>query len=739
MTTLDSIENLRTVTSLPSATETYVVRGYAAPGDGGGGNFHWDATSTANDDGGIIIKANQFATGRWRRDYDPATGPVDLRWFGITYGTTASAADNYTRLIALINQGRKVLVKDALYVEVKSFADAITADTIKISGDSAASRVIFMNTGTLLNIPARLREFTLSNISLSSSSRDAKNPVKIFWEDKKACFIEKLQITGCKFTGTITLRLYGAGFALGTAGLGTGLISNNEIRDLYGSWMTLVDCVYDEVTIRDNQLYEIHENVFNDGITNNLPFPKPEEIRLNKKQLNVQHNTLINAPATFKASGENTYYLFILTESNSCLYEYNHVEGIKATYSVAIYDIYMSSETGIYRNNVYKNNLSFGLAINDGSKALFKGKAGSSKIVENNRFIIEETFVTGFLNDHSGLNPDNTWVSYASFDTEAVKNSKVYFTGNEVDVYYLRNIALVNKEFLHYEVRNNTFRFARVEGPFVVADNSTFSTPKQVRNFIFEGNTVTRYGNTPSGQVYIIQGKSSPGALDPTKDEMRLSVQNNTLTGWSGAVLTTIAADSLVLYNNAIDASLKGTSSTAFCNGVYLDNITGSLSSFKTKDYTPSDLRTDTYFKTSDVAFTFDMTNGMLTPSTGMSMMPVPYNKTYYRRFELTSATLGTLVFEYTIKGTREPGTVNNYLEYHDFTDGKDYKVQMGNPTVLKDGKVAQTVMSVKAPDNTEIGTLVLNAIRNTVVLSFVLKPAGNYLLKIRQKDTLLP
>jgi hypothetical protein len=56
------------------------VLGYYAPGDGGGGDFYWDATSTAPDNGGTIIVPNSKPhKGRWRRVVD---GPLSIRWFG---------------------------------------------------------------------------------------------------------------------------------------------------------------------------------------------------------------------------------------------------------------------------------------------------------------------------------------------------------------------------------------------------------------------------------------------------------------------------------------------------------------------------------------------------------------------------------------------------------------------------------------------------------------------------------
>lgn len=74
--------------------ECMFVAGYYAPGDGGGGNFYWDASATGADDGGATIIPNtQPAQGRWRRVID---GPISIRWFGAK-GTGASDTADLNR------------------------------------------------------------------------------------------------------------------------------------------------------------------------------------------------------------------------------------------------------------------------------------------------------------------------------------------------------------------------------------------------------------------------------------------------------------------------------------------------------------------------------------------------------------------------------------------------------------------------------------------------------------------
>lgn len=59
---------------------TVEVLGYYLEGDGGGGNFYWDNTSTETDNGGTIISVSTIGTGRWKRIVNEAS--LNVKWFG---------------------------------------------------------------------------------------------------------------------------------------------------------------------------------------------------------------------------------------------------------------------------------------------------------------------------------------------------------------------------------------------------------------------------------------------------------------------------------------------------------------------------------------------------------------------------------------------------------------------------------------------------------------------------------
>ena len=64
---VDNISALREL-KITSDEITVTVKGYYAPGDGGGGIFYWDSSSAKQDDGGIYIKtAEEREKGRFVR------------------------------------------------------------------------------------------------------------------------------------------------------------------------------------------------------------------------------------------------------------------------------------------------------------------------------------------------------------------------------------------------------------------------------------------------------------------------------------------------------------------------------------------------------------------------------------------------------------------------------------------------------------------------------------------------
>lgn len=73
--TFDNIAQLK----LSSNMGRVDVLGYYTKGDGGGGTFYWDSTSTKADNGGTIIQSTGITAGRWKRIF---VGNINVKWFG---------------------------------------------------------------------------------------------------------------------------------------------------------------------------------------------------------------------------------------------------------------------------------------------------------------------------------------------------------------------------------------------------------------------------------------------------------------------------------------------------------------------------------------------------------------------------------------------------------------------------------------------------------------------------------
>jgi hypothetical protein len=75
---VNTIADLRALS--PGVLPCLTLLGYHAPGDGGGGLFCWDATSTDPDNGGtVIMPTGNPPQGRWKRIFSSA---ISVKWFG---------------------------------------------------------------------------------------------------------------------------------------------------------------------------------------------------------------------------------------------------------------------------------------------------------------------------------------------------------------------------------------------------------------------------------------------------------------------------------------------------------------------------------------------------------------------------------------------------------------------------------------------------------------------------------
>jgi hypothetical protein len=104
--TVDTIAALKAL-ALPASALVYLVRGYSAVGDGGGGLFVWSAASAVADNGGTILQRAAGGAGRWIRIY---SGSLNVKWFGATGdGVTDDHASITSAIAAAVALGGGVV------------------------------------------------------------------------------------------------------------------------------------------------------------------------------------------------------------------------------------------------------------------------------------------------------------------------------------------------------------------------------------------------------------------------------------------------------------------------------------------------------------------------------------------------------------------------------------------------------------------------------------------------------
>jgi hypothetical protein len=138
-----TIAQLRT-TNPALVPATINLQGYTAAGDGGGGLFYWNSTSTTADNGGTIIAVTGITTGRWIRIY---SGAIDIRWFGavcddtIAYDTSAiNAAIAWATTVG----GGEILIPQkspSTFTGIQGTVNAISNITIRGISAESKSRV----------------------------------------------------------------------------------------------------------------------------------------------------------------------------------------------------------------------------------------------------------------------------------------------------------------------------------------------------------------------------------------------------------------------------------------------------------------------------------------------------------------------------------------------------------------------------------------------------------------------
>jgi hypothetical protein len=142
------------------------IGGYYADGDGGGGDFYWDAASVEDDNGGTIFQVTGTTTGRWKRIY---SGSVSVKWFG----AVGDGVTNDTSAIQnAINYSLNIYIPEGVFNY--SALSGLSNNNVKVYGDGSTKTTLnYTGSSKAINIDgngAFIRNIHISGISIKGNA-----------------------------------------------------------------------------------------------------------------------------------------------------------------------------------------------------------------------------------------------------------------------------------------------------------------------------------------------------------------------------------------------------------------------------------------------------------------------------------------------------------------------------------------------------------------------------------------
>ena len=321
-------ESANTINDLKTKSGGVInVLGYYEKGDGGGGLFYWDSTSTETDNGGTIIQANGVTTGRWKRVY---SGAVNVKWFGAKSNNIGDNSSQIQKTIDYVAStgGSSVYFPSGFYRIEKSLIldTGIYGNGISIFGDGRNSQInqvginedaiIFSTTQFLQN--SYIKDISILSSDISGNAINIKygcttckfeNLDITVLNINKSCFIGDYTSFGegifdtkfsggtyylnanaaapgfnIKANGTIfnenmfeNLRVYNSGlvqfFSIRTVGIGAVWLCNNSWKNINfevcsgGGFVvdSLKNCMFENISFWDTGVYNNHLLHFTSG------------------------------------------------------------------------------------------------------------------------------------------------------------------------------------------------------------------------------------------------------------------------------------------------------------------------------------------------------------------------------------------------------------------------------------------------------------------------------------------
>jgi hypothetical protein len=347
----DSIEEMQAADNITDG-RIVLTRGYRRAGDGGGGMFNWDTSSTEVDDGGLVFISTTSDAGRWKRLFE---GPISVLWFG----ARATSDERYLdRNTAAINSA--ILAAEAVQGSVRFPPNVngyitkpvhIKSGHIKLIGEGAKIIQHFRdiqvppNSGQYKASPVFLILRDADNVEISGftfTTDDRTFPPSREWASYFASIIihnaDHVSIHHCQFNG----------------GQDRGIFLHG------GNYVSVKDNIFRGKSMILHTGYANNSNFFDEGPSSNLPTFSPiGAVIENNWFLDYSHdnNLLFLSGATdFTVRGNKI--LRVNSEKATAVRLYTNDLGVTDINGKLVNEM-----RGVFQNNVITGNFKRGLFV----------------------------------------------------------------------------------------------------------------------------------------------------------------------------------------------------------------------------------------------------------------------------------------------------------------------------------------------------------------------------------------
>lgn len=381
--------------------------------------------------------------------------------------TDDAAGTNAALLSVAINSGFKILV-DKMYT-IKTDAPAQISRDIVVTGkdENCGFNFAASTQHYLFGIMSSVNRISVENLKLQNTTGDMYS---LFWNTSSGdndLDLDELSVSGCRFQDVSLIRVSGNRLYNDSDTLSRCdrfEFVNNKVENARFSYCQMDDVLFKTAEIRNNTVHNFKWTLFSFSITNMPDSGTPHDLQ-KFNALNDQRNRILiennyiycDDDYIIDINASSTYYTAFLLECDSCEYRSNHVEGMKASANIAVYDAYLSCNKVLSEGNVWKNNICFNASKNTAANTLMKAKGGSGiRRFAGNKYIVTTEYVNMLASTY-GASLDNCWVRFA--DSVAAQQWEI--VDNVIDCYYL-GMYTANMSATQWTITGNNISCVRL-------------------------------------------------------------------------------------------------------------------------------------------------------------------------------------------------------------------------------------------------------------------------------------